>query len=338
MGTASKIAVISLALMSVVACHSGINTRVTLPTSTGRGGSTPNPGDQIFTICSPLDFSQVTWTSGLSPFRKTSVELALNISGSFEGAQGWANLTNNFDGQGLSMGLLNQNLGTGSLQPLLLEMENNFPGILQNIFSSAHLQSLEAMLAQWEADAKSSNLLGLDGIEKLSILDEPSQFGPQTAASSASVAWAVNNLYSGSNFVPQWEAELTALGESAKYISVQVEAALALHNQTLTQMAPLQVNELRAYLMVFDIMVQDGGIYAQDFSDYGTWLNQNPASNNTSRLMEILNLRLRHVKSQYVADVQSRKMAIINGSGVVHGDNRNLEQQYCFNRLLSYQN
>jgi hypothetical protein len=336
--------------MKLISKIAGVISILTLSTACGSSYNSQQlngaPGGEGLVICSPLDFTQVDWSGQLSPYREQALELALNISGSFEGSNGWANLTNNFDGQGLSMGLLNQTLGTGSLQPLLIQMQNNHMDVLQNIFSSAHLQSLLGMLAQWNSDnstsTSTSSALSLAGpqVQRLSVDDKPKDGGIDvlSVATNNSVTWAVNNLYSGSNFIPQWQTELTALGQSPEYVSIQVDAALTLHLQTIQGMAPLQVNELRAYLTVFDIVVQDGGIYAQDFTDYATWLGQNPQSSTTARLNEMLTLRLRHVQAQYVADVQSRKLAIINGSGVVHGASRNLEQQYCFNRLEPYQN
>src|ERR1035438_10073334 len=77
------------------------------------------PWDSIFfstnlSICSGLDFAPVIWPPQLPKYQVESLELVLNIAGSYEGVRGWANLTNSFDDQGLSLGLLNQNLGQGS--------------------------------------------------------------------------------------------------------------------------------------------------------------------------------------------------------------------------------
>lgn len=44
------------------------------------------------------------------------------ITGRFEGRQGFSNLAGNFDGMGISAGVLQWNLGCGSLQPMLAEM------------------------------------------------------------------------------------------------------------------------------------------------------------------------------------------------------------------------
>jgi hypothetical protein len=315
-----KLASVTLLIPSLIACQA-----TTIPMV---------KTNSLTSICSALSFAQDTFPSRLSKFQVLSLELGLNISGSFEGANGWANLTNNFDGEGLSMGLLNQNLGQGSLQPLLIQMRDQNMSTLQSIFNSSDLRNFLGMLSAWQT-AKAVNAK----VQKtrLSIKDVPTGDLPEDAPETASVQWAVANLYSGSNFLSTWQNELTALGQSSQYVSIQIAAALSLHTQAVQDIQPIGVNELRTYLFAFDIEVQDGGIYAQDFTDYATWLATNPQSSDDQKLNEMLTLRLRHIQSQYVADVQSRKLAIINGSGVVHGEARNLESQYCFNRLTPYQ-
>jgi hypothetical protein len=320
-----KLASVTVICLSLVACQSSNIIKVSA-----------NSNQSLNGICTPLSFSGDTWPASLPTFQRLSLELGLNISGSFEGASGWANLTNNFDGQGLSMGLLNQNLGQDSLQPLLVQMRNQNMATLQQIFSSADLTSLLGMLSQWESTKAASAKVQKT---RLSVKDIPATSGvlPEDAAATASVAWAAATLYSGTNFLPNWQTELTNLGQNPQFVSIQIAAALALHTQAVQDIAPIGVNELRTYLMAFDIEVQDGGIYAQDFTDYATWLQTNGSSSDTAKLVEMLNLRLRHVQAAYVSDVQSRKLAIINGSGVVHGDLRNLESQYCFSRMIPYQ-
>lgn len=56
------------------------------------------------------------------------------VTGKFEGNKGFANLSGNFDGQGISAGVLQWNLGQGSLQPILLEMleASGYAGLFVN--------------------------------------------------------------------------------------------------------------------------------------------------------------------------------------------------------------
>jgi hypothetical protein len=322
-----------ISLIFLLACGQSVQLSST-PIINSGGGSNGNQSQNTpLQICSQLDFTQVTWPTSMTAADRNALALALNISGSYEGETGWANLTNNFDGQGVSMGLLNQNLGQGSLQPMLINMRDNFLKKMQSIFSSADLTNLLGMLARWEADQPQVKVL-----PRINILDFKPLGDAAVAVSpeTTSVQWAVANLYIGNSFDPVWAKELNALAESSQYISIQVQAAMNMHNVSISEISKIGVHELRTYLMFFDIEVQDGNVYAADFADYATWVALNAHSSDTERLVELLNLRLRHVNPSFVPDVQSRKMAIINGSGVVHGTNRNLQSQYCYNGLSAF--
>ena len=265
---------------------------------------------------------------------RSALEIALNISGSFEGDDAWANLSDNFDGQGVSLGLLNQNLGQGSLQPMLIRMRDEHPQALKTLLGPDHLRGLLQMLSQWQTAAR------IDSEDApLSVLDDPGEDGgPQaTAADHASVVWAVANLYdSAGRFVPAWQAELSALASSPDYVSIQIEAAARDHELALADEARIGVRELRSYLFLFDVQVQDGGLYPQDFDDYAAYVKRTPDADSTAKLEKLLTLRLRHVRKQYEEDVRQRKLAVIRGTGTVHGAARNLPVQYCYDGAWPY--
>jgi len=285
-------------------------------------------------VCSELDFGGVTWPESMTAADRAAFELALNVSGSFEGTDAWVNLTNNFDGQGLSLGLLNQCLGQGSLQPMLIRLRDEHPETLRSLVGPEHLRSLLDMLAEWRRDAR----LGLASAP-LSALDDPGEDGgPQaTAANQESVRWAAANLYEGGDrFIPSWAAELSALASSRDYVSIQVAAAARYHDRALADESRAGVRELRAYLFLFDVQVQNGGLYPADFDDYAAYRRGHPRAGATALLERLLDLRLRHVKAKYKADVRSRKLAVILGAGKVHGDARDLPAQYCYDGAWPY--
>ena len=275
----------------------------------------------------PLDFNGVTWPPELAAEDRAAIQIALNISGSYEGDDGWRNVTGNFDGQGFSLGLLNQCLGQGSLQPLLIQMRDRNPEKLKSLLASKRLDSLLGMLRKWEsapsAESFSKRLSMFDGFSEDTDL-------AISARNQESVRWAVANLYSGDSFDPAWKAELVALAASPEYVSLQIAAALGLHARALDDEARIGIRELRAYLMLFDVAVQNGGLYPDDLSDYAAYVRANPRATNTSKLKKLLELRLRHVRKKYVADVRSRKSAIIDGTGKVHGEKRNLPVEYSY--------
>lgn len=303
-------------------------------------------------ICSKLDFSDLDWSSTLDPKLHDALALALNISGSFEGGNGWQNLTNNFDGQGWSYGLLNQCLGQGSLQPLLIKMRDNYASELKGELSPANLNSLDSMLNQWQgrssaavkAEAIRSNPITDLSDYGLSSLDDPEEikrimpsFHSASAVimalsrNQASVDWAVNNLYNGSRFKPDWKAQLIALAQTPGYRSIQVGAALKIHNTAFQLFQHFDLKELRSYLFFFDIAVQNGGLPAVDISTLDRQFANNRQMSETQKLTSILELRLTHVKKIYRQDVRSRKMSIITGKGAVHGASRNYNREYCAN-------
>ena len=280
-----------------------------------------------------LDFSSVTWPVNLTEKDQAAIAIALNISGSFEGMSGWGNISGNFDGQGVSLGLLNQNLGQGSLQPMLIRMRERHPAVLGALFTPEHLKSLMGMLAQWEKDFGTASFSG-----RLSLLVY--SMGTADAgimsANDASVLWARTNLYAGAHFEPVWKAELVALAQSPEYVSLQIGAALHLHDSAVDYQVRIAVFELRAYLMLFDVVVQNGGIYPEDLEEYDAYVKKNPKATSAQKLEELLRLRLRHVRPQYVKDVRSRKRTIINGTGIVHGEKRNLPAEYSYEPLTPY--
>ncbi len=115
----------------------------------GSGAESPPPGQPASPppyssveppskINSNIDFSDIVWPQTMHPFDQRALELALNITGSFEGLESWTNITNNFDKQGMSLGLLSQNFGSGTLQPLLIQMRDKHAGEMSRIFSKEH--------------------------------------------------------------------------------------------------------------------------------------------------------------------------------------------------------
>ena len=285
---------------------------------------------------------------GLDRVGKRSLALGLNLSGSFEGGSGWKNITNNFDGQGLSLGLLNQCLGQGSLQPLLVLMRDRNTAIMRSQFTNDHYLSITSMLSKWQGTAKTAEVdsslasvegegnegIRLDG--RLSDLDQLPEGsagrGHQESSSGDSVVWAKVNLYTdgGATFNSVWKKELQTMSGHPSYVTIQIEKAQGLHDRSIAYMKTLGLHQLRSYLFLFDLNVQNGGLYAADIAAFRAAFPQGSVADETTRLKKILELRLTHVIAKYRSDVSARKLSIINGAGVVHGSSRDYAKEYCF--------
>lgn len=270
------------------------------------------PGLPEFKICSKLDFStEVSWPQTLTATDREALKLAFNISGSFEGSTGWANLTNDFDGMGLSMGLLNQTLGTGSLQPMLIKARDRYRAELNRLMSRANLDSLLEMLGNWENGRSGRN--------------------------ATSAQWARENIYAANGrFTSSWSRDLTGLTTSPEYISIQIEAGVRNHRVALSQQRAIGCGELRCYLLMYDFAVQNGGLYQEDIDDFKSWASGHADASLATKLKKLIELRVRHCRKEYMNDVRSRKLAIVNGSGEVHDESRALEREYCFDRKVHY--
>ncbi len=303
-------------------------------------------------ICSALNFEGVRWPQDYLLIDQQAFSLAMNITGSFEGHAGWTNLSNNFDGQGVSMGILNQNLGQGTLQPLFITMRDNHPEVLENAMTPAMLKSLLGMLADWER-SKGSGLASAS--QELALMDAPERapvefhdsdvdkkyavVGLQLRSNSASVRWAKNTLYSdskGRKFKTAWKNALKEIAGHPLYVSQQILAARYIHDRTLEYKNRLGWQQLRSYLFLFDIVVQNGSLREKHFDKYDAWMAEQAGVTEEEQMLEMLEIRVVDSHKKWQADVRKRKTAIILGTGFVHGEDRNLPVEYCYDPVLQY--
>lgn len=251
-------------------------------------------------MCSALNLEGITWPADFSTTEQVMLSIAMNVSGSFEGSDGWQNLTNNFDGMGLSFGLFNQTLGTGSLQPMFDKMRSNAYSQMQSSFSANNFNSVLGMLNNWR----------------------------QSNSTSQSVNWAVNTLYNGNSFKSDWASQLRALAITPYYRSLQVENAVKYHDKALGYMVKFGTTELRSYLFFFDVVIQNGSVPTAVVTNLTNKFSK-AFYTETQKLNDVLAGLLPYVNSMWRTDVSNRKSSIINQKGKVHGSNREYSREYC---------
>jgi hypothetical protein len=231
----------------------------------------------------------------------------LALTGAFETNQPppdcFAGLSGDFDGQGLSFGVIQWNIGQGSLQPLLAEMNSNHPDILGQIFGSNY-STMVAMLGETP--------------------DEQ-------------LAWArsIQDPQRHALFEP-WAGQFKTLGRQQEFQDIEAKYAAGLFRQAMALCNDFGVTSQRAAALMFDIKVQNGGIKAwvkpQILSDFQQLNASGPAAGGGS--LEVARLRIiasraaASASPRWIADVQSRKLTIANGEGIVHGNQYNLADQY----------
>ena len=231
----------------------------------------------------------------------------LALTGAFETnhppPECFAGLSGDFDGQGISFGVVQWNLGQGSLQPLLEEMSQNHPDILGQIFGPNY-SALVAMLAETR---------------------------DEQLAWARSIQDPIKNIV----FEP-WQGQFKTLGRQQEFQDIEAKYAAGLFQKGLALCNDFGVSSQRAAALMFDLYVQNGGIKSwvkplilSDFEQL-----QQSGQKAGDAPLEVARLRIIAVRAaasanpKWIADVQNRKLTIANGEGTVHGNPYNLEEQY----------
>jgi hypothetical protein len=212
----------------------------------------------------------------------------------------FAGLSGDFDGQGISFGALQWNLGQGSLQPLLQKMNREHPKRLKEIFHE-HYPVLQAML---KADREEQ------------------------------LAWA-RSIQDPRRFVlhEPWRGLFKTLGRCEEFQEIQVEAAGQLYQSALDLCRDYGVWSERAVALMFDIKVQNGSISRLVKAQIEQEVKRldsaaDAESLEVARLRIIANRRAEAANPRWVEDVRTRKLTIANGEGTVHGRHYSLEDEY----------
>lgn len=314
-------------LQSIPANEGGQSDETSPTTTTLPNDATPTTQAPLppVTFCSYLSFSGVAWNAEFTSQEKRSFAISLSLSGSFEGSNGWKNLTNNFDGQGMSAGLLNQTLGTGSLQPLFSKLKTASRETYFDHLAQSRADSLISMVSEWERVNGGPQRASIEQFMKITSSKLDQDYVAPKSGENNSVKWAKATLYqSNGNFKPEWSTELKGLLGDPNYVTYQIEGAEQIHDKALQYVQRVKIYDLRTYLLMFDFIVQNGGIKEEEFKQV------DGITDSTKKLLQLLEVRLKRANAQWRDDVRSRKKAIILGSGTVHGAARNFPKEYCF--------
>jgi hypothetical protein len=208
-------------------------------------------------------------------------------------------LAGDFDGQGLSYGALQFNLGQRTLQPLLLGIDERHPDLMDEIFDR-QVHPLRGML---ESDL------------------------------SSQLAFARSLQAPNFRVHEPWRGMFVALGRTAVCQAAQVEQAAQYVQRARRLCDRFGVHSPRALALMFDIIVQNGSIPAAvaaqiDDDIVAIEPGLDPARQELERLRIVANRRAEAANPRWVEDVRTRKLCIANGGGHVHGAFYDLEEHY----------
>jgi len=228
----------------------------------------------------------------------------LALTGSFETGAGvpdcFAGVSGDFDGQGISFGVLQWNFGQGSLQPLLKRMFTQYPERSRFIFQD-RFDLIMTKLNGGKADL---------------------------------MAFARSIQHPTRHFLHEpWRGMFKSLGRSDEFQRIELDAANSLYKAARQLCADYGLWSERAVALMFDIKVQNGSINGTvngqilaDFQSLSTALGEE--EREVKRLRIVANRRADAAKARWREDVRARKLCVSNGEGKVHGIPYDLAEQF----------
>jgi hypothetical protein len=212
-------------------------------------------------------------------------------------AEYFGTVSGDFDGQGLSFGILQWNLGSCSLQPLLEAFRRK---------DNARFQAI------METDA--------DFMEQ--VIEAPCDEAPSLARSVM--------LDANGQVKEPWITRFGALGRERGFQEVQVQYMLPQVQKAYSLADEFGFHSERAVALFFDILVQNGGIpllvrtqYEQDIQDRERSLGR--ALDEVERMKILANHQAEAANPKWVDTVRARKLTIVDGEGSVNGITYNLD-------------
>jgi hypothetical protein len=223
-------------------------------------------------------------------------DLALRTSTFFEGGKpmNYQAAVGDFDGQGMSFGLIQWNFGRGTLGPLLKQMLQADGAAFAGCFDpSTDYDTL-----------KSAILSG----------DIPGQ-----------MSWARSQQSANTT---AWKAAFTALGSNAKFNQIQLQyaihdyhanAILVIANLRNLNSALMTNVEVPSYVAIFDLCVQQGGIH-KAMDAIKAKIAETPPAFQLDLLKIAVQQRALAADPASIADCMSRRMGILTGKPFSYPD------------------
>lgn len=219
----------------------------------------------------------------------TLFERCLGLTAAFEG-HGFSLAQGNFDGAGLTWGIIGFTLSSGEVQQLLADAEQVAPGTLDRVMGP--------LAGEWR---------------QLLTRTRPQQ-----------VAWAdaMSSGPSKANLPQPWKDAFARLGDEPVVKRLQMQRAYDSYFVPAASTAKrVSLASELGVALCFDLHVQNGSsrIDAVAFIS-----NQPPKSSELEQRRALANAVADRSAARWQADVRLRKLAIANGEGSVHGRNYTL--------------
>jgi hypothetical protein len=215
------------------------------------------------------------------------LDRCLQLTADFEG-HGFQKAVGNFDGAGLTWGIIGFTLKHGEIQKILNEVEQRHPELIIQAFGG-----LKDQLTKMLSESLAYQLQWADSI----------------------------SLGAGKYRVQQqWEEAFGTLGGFPEVQEVQLERVARYWEIAKRDTERFRLKTEMSIALCFDIAVQNGGVdFGSEEQRIRQWLNANPAASEREVRILIADVIAESSRPEYVEDVRKRKRTIASGEGEVHG-------------------
>ena len=208
----------------------------------------------------------------------------LQITSDYEGT-GFTLANGNFDGMGITWGIVGFTLANGELSTMLKEIDQQFPDVFLNSFGPLATEMRQVL----------------------------------RKSPSAQMAFAESiSIGNGSRLEPQWAEAFRKLGADSNVQNVQMARVVQVYKRKADADArALNLKEELSVALCFDVAVQNAGLSPSEI----TSIQKRKFGRNEGQIRAVIaEMVAARATPQFRKDVWDRKATFVRGSGTVHGD------------------
>jgi putative peptidoglycan binding protein len=228
-----------------------------------------------------------TWSALMTESAPPIRDRCVQLTADFEG-HGFEKVAGNFDGAGLTWGIIGFTLQHGEVQRILTEVHERHPALLGQAFGDL-----------------------ADELRRMLRLGRPAQ-----------IAWA-DGISIGTNkdrVEPPWERAFAALGSAPEVQAIQLRRVDPYWDLARRDVGRFGLSTEAGLALCFDIAVQNGGIDSEDEERrIRQALTDHPPAAERDVLVVIADVVAENSRPEFVENVRRRKRTIATADGTVNG-------------------
>jgi peptidoglycan hydrolase-like protein with peptidoglycan-binding domain len=225
-----------------------------------------------------------TWTTLTNQPVPTVRDRALQVTASFEG-HGFTLAMGNFDGAGITWGVIGFTLKSGSLTRIVLDVQASQPRLVQQAFGPKAAELIGVMRASW----------------------------------ARQLAFANSITIAGGRLAEPWRSSFRRFGELPQVQKIQLQHVDGYFNPAKQDARALGLKTELGLALCFDIRVQNGSIAPSAMRRIKAAQAAHSVKDERELRVLIAHAVADTANPTFRADVLSRKLTFAMGVGVVHG-------------------